>query len=168
MLALVLFLVAAAAGEFGPADWNWIGLTIMVATSLALVIVCTVPDHFLESHLWHHLMRTHVWTLAALLVARAAAPAIESFQPGAGQAWLLLAAACAIGLIPESGPHLVFVTLYAQHTIPFSVLLANSVVQDGHGMLPMLAHSRRTFVLVKSINGLAGLVPGALAMAFGY
>ena len=73
-----------------------------------------------------------------------------------------------IGLIPESGPHLVFVTLFARGAIPFSILLASSIVQDGHGMLPMLAQSRRTFVVVKAINFAVGLAAGAVALALGY
>jgi hypothetical protein len=52
--------------------------------------------------------------------------------------------------------------------IPFSVLLASSFVQDGHGMLPMLAHSRREFLLIKAINFSAGLLLGAAAMALGF
>ena len=56
--------------------------------------------------------------------------------------WWMLVIACLVGLIPESGPHLIFVTLFAQGVVPLSVLLASSIVQDGHGMLPMLAHSR--------------------------
>jgi hypothetical protein len=63
-------------------------------------------------------------------------------------------------VIPESGPHLVFVMLFAEGAIPFSVLVTSSVVQDGHGILPLLAESRREFVRVKAINMIAGLVLG--------
>jgi hypothetical protein len=62
----------------------------------------------------------------------------------------------------------VFVTLYAQGSIPLSILLASSVVQDGHGMLPMLADSRRAFVLIKAINLTVGLAMGAAALAVGF
>jgi hypothetical protein len=75
---------------------------------------------------------------------------------------LLILIACLVGIIPESGPHLIFVTLFAKGTLPFSVLLANSIVQDGHGMLPLLAHSRRTFFTVKAVNLIAGVVVGLL------
>ncbi|MBW2690526.1 MAG: hypothetical protein JRC99_11415 [Deltaproteobacteria bacterium] len=57
-------------------------------------------------------------------------------------------------------PHLVFLTLYTQSAVPFSVLLASSVVQDGHGMLPLLADSRRDFFRVKAINFAVGLALG--------
>ena len=48
--------------------------------------------------------------------------------------WVLLTGAL-VGIIPESGPHLIFVMLYAQGLVPFSVLLTSSFVHDGHGML---------------------------------
>jgi len=62
----------------------------------------------------------------------------------------------------------VFVTLYAQGSIPLSILLASSIVQDGHGMLPMLADSRRKFVVIKAINFAAGLLIGTVALALGF
>ena len=75
---------------------------------------------------------------------------------------LMLLVACLVGLIPESGPHLVFLTLYAQGATPFSVLLASSIVQDGHGMLPLLAESRQDFFRVKVINFAVGLLVGLI------
>lgn len=65
------------------------------------------------------------------------------------------------------GPHLVFVTIFAEDVVPFSVLLASSIVQDGHGMLPMLAHSRRAFIVIKLVNLIVGLAIGAAVMALG-
>jgi hypothetical protein len=62
---------------------------------------------------------------------------------------------------------LVFVTLFSQQLIPFSILLASSIVQDGHGMLPMLAESRKDFFLIKGINILIGLVIGMLLLFLG-
>jgi hypothetical protein len=72
-----------------------------------------------------------------------------------------------VGVIPESGPHLVFVTLFAQGILPFSVLVASSVVQDGHGMLPLLAESPWEFVTIKTVNVLAGFVLGGVLMLSG-
>jgi hypothetical protein len=79
--------------------------------------------------------------------------------------WAVLLVACLVGLIPESGPNLIFVTLYAQGLIPFSILVANSIVQDGHGMLPMLAHSRREFLRIKAITFAAAVAFGSIAMS---
>lgn len=74
--------------------------------------------------------------------------------------YVVLLVAVLIGIIPESGPHLIFVTLFAQGSIPFSILLASSISQDGHGMLPMLAESRRTFLAVKIVNIIYAFIVG--------
>jgi len=85
-----------------------------------------------------------------------------------GNQLVVLLIACLIGLIPESGPHLIFVTLFAQGMIPMSILLASSIVQDGHGMLPLLAESKRGFVYVKAINLIVGLVIGLIGYMTGW
>lgn len=168
--ALALFLLGVAAGELGPPEWNWIRVTLLLAGGISLWIAVTVTDHFLDEHLWKHVARWHVprvflWTFAAL-TATGPLTRLLADHPGAGaNPWLLTAAAAVTGIIPESGPHLIFVTLYAEGAIPFAALLANSVVQDGHGMLPLLAHSARDFVRVKAINLAAGLAAGAIALA---
>jgi hypothetical protein len=167
-LSLALFGGGVMQGQIGPASWGWVRVSLLVVSLTALFIVVTVPEHFLEEHLWKHVVRKHapgvfLWTFGALV---AAGPLISWFrldQPAQHSYWVLLAVACLAGLIPESGPHLVFVTLYVQGAIPFGVLLANSVVQDGHGMLPMLAHSRREFLKVKGINLGVGLLAGGVA-----
>ena len=80
----------------------------------------------------------------------------------------LILLACVLGIIPESGPHLLFVTFFADGKIPFSILLASSIVQDGHGMLPLLGDSFRAFTVVKAINVAIGLVVGLAALACGW
>jgi hypothetical protein len=171
--ALVLFAAATALGQIGPAAWNWVRISLIAVSTASLFVVVTVPDHFLEEHLWRHVAWKHaprvfLWTLGALVLSGP----VERFCKLSGSAqesnWLLLLMACLIGLIPESGPHLIFVTLYAQHAVPFGVLLASSIVQDGHGMLPMLAHSRQAFIAVKAVNFLLGLAAGAVAMSLGF
>lgn len=171
--ALLLFAGAVAAGLVGPPEWNWVRVSILAVSAAALLVTATVPDHFLEEHLWRHVAWKHaprvfVWTLGALALSGPLGKYLQLDGSGAESRWLLLIMACLIGLIPESGPHLVFVTLYAQHAIPFSVLLASSIVQDGHGMLPMLAHSRKAFVAVKAVNFAAGLVVGTAVMLLGW
>jgi len=62
---------------------------------------------------------------------------------------LLLLSAILIGLIPESGPHLIFVMMFAKGIIPFDVLLVNTIMQDGHGLLPLIPHSLRDSIYIK-------------------
>lgn len=172
---LAIFLAAVLFGQVGPEAWNWIRITVLVVTAVALFIVATVPEHFLEEHLWKHVALKHVpkvflWTLGALLVMHVLTERLHlagAIQEGK---WVVLSAACLVGLIPDSGPHIVFVMLFAQQepAIPFSVLLANSIVQDGHGMLPLLAHSRRAFLGVKTVNFVIGALVGAALMLVGF
>ena len=171
--ALALLIAGALGGEIGPAEWNWIRTTLLGVSTGALFIVSTVPDHFLDEHLWRHIARKHaprvfLWTLAALAAMHLFTEVLHLEDSIREETWIVLLVACLAGLIPESGPHLVFVTLYAQGSIPFSVLLASSIVQDGHGMLPVLAESRRAFALIKVINFLAGLLIGAAAITAGF
>ena len=169
---LIIFIISIVSGQIGPAEWNWIKVTFLIAAMISLLITATVPEHFLEEHLWNHVVRQHLprifaWTLGALLFMHV----LENYLHLEGlvreNLWSVLVIAGLTGLIPESGPHLVFLALYVEGTIPMSILLASSIVQDGHGMLPMLAHSRKTFVLVKLINLVVGLAIGATGLIFG-
>ena len=81
--------------------------------------------------------------------------------------WVFLVA-CIVGIIPESGPHLILVVMFANGLIPFSVLLASSIVQDGHGMLPLLSHSLKDTVAVKLISFLSGLLIGGSLYLLGW
>ncbi len=123
--------------------------------------------HFLETHLWEHVAKVHVprvfaWTFGAVLLMHVLVDHLHLEGWMQQNQLLMLLVACVVGLVPESGPHLVFLTLYSQGAVPFSVLLASSVVQDGHGMLPLLADSRRDFLQVKAINLVVGLGIGMI------
>ncbi len=150
----------------------WISITFLVVLSATLFIVLTVNDHFLEDHLWKHIVRKHflrilLWTFFTLLLVHLLN---LYFKPGdliADNLLLVLLIAVLVGIIPESGPHFVFVLLFASGNLPFSILLANSIVQDGHGSLPLLAESRKGFVIVKTINLVVGFIVGLAGLAIG-
>jgi len=78
--------------------------------------------------------------------------------------WVLLMSAI-LGIVPESGPHLLFAMMYAQGLIPFSVLFTSSFVQDGHGMLPMLSYSLKDTILIKIFNFMFGIAIGGVLLA---
>jgi hypothetical protein len=170
--ALGLFLSTLLLGKVGAEEDAWIRITLLLSSAVGLFIVITVSDHFLEEHLWKHVAQKHVpriflWTIGALIVTRLVT------QHADVEAWVqqghfvILLVACLVGIIPESGPHLIFVTMFAKGVIPFSVLLASCIVQDGHGMLPMLAHSRRGFIVVKAINFAVAFAAGLIGL-FGH
>jgi hypothetical protein len=59
---------------------------------------------------------------------------------------------------------MIFVTLYAAGIVPFPVLLASSISQDGHASLPLIAESRKSFLWAKLINCIVALAAGFLSM----
>ena len=135
----------------------------------SLFVILTVPDHFLEQHLWEHVIKKHLlriflWTFGALLAIHYLDNWLDISSWIQDNLYIVLIIAVLVGIIPESGPHLVFVTLFAQGTIPFAILLANSIVQDGHGTLPLLAVSGRAFIWLKVVNIVIGLVLGLLGL----
>lgn len=157
-------------------EWSGENILFLILSLLTLFIVLTVNDHFLEEHLWAHVIKKHflkvfAWTFGALLVLALLNhfANIEQWVDGNNYAmFIMLLIALLIGIIPESGPHYIFILLFIQGTIPFSILLANSIVQDGHGALPLLADSKRTFVYIKAINVFVGLLVGVLGLMAGF
>lgn len=129
--------------------------------------------HYLRQHIWHHIVRVHVWrvftwSFGALLVVHAGLQFcdLEAFLSNHMLLVLLLAALVAV--VPESGPHLMFVMLFAEGLVPFSVLLTSSIVQDGHGLLPLLSYSVRDTARVKVFNLVFGIVIGAVVYGLGW
>jgi hypothetical protein len=170
---LTLFFLAVLFGGTGHGEWDWVRWTMLAAAAMALFITAVVPDHFLEEHLFAHIARKHVpriffWTLGALAAVHFIVDRYTFTWGGETGQWVLLTAACVIGLIPDSGPQIIFVTLFVRGAAPFSVLLANSIVQDGHGMLPLLAHSRRAVIGIKALKFVMGFGIGVLGIIFGY
>jgi len=169
-VTLSFFFIMIAVGQIGPNEWNWMRISILLVSAISLFIVATVPDHFLEEHLWKHIARQHIpriffWTFGTLLVMYLIINELHFEDVIRDNQWIVLAGASLIGLIPESGPHLMFVTLYADGIVPFGIILASSIVQDGHGMLPMLAHSKRAFIIIKLINLVIGFFVGGIILA---
>ena len=58
--------------------------------------------------------------------------------------------------------------LFAEGLIRFSILLTSSVVQDGHGMLPLLSYSVEDSVKIKAFNFSFGIILGLIVFVFGY
>lgn len=170
---IVLLLIAVITGVIAGDEKLWIKISVTFVISVSLFIVVTVPEHFLKEHLWEHITKVHtprifLWIFGTLLVFHFLMSYINI------EAWItenmlyLLIIAVLVGIIPESGPHFIFITLFAQGIIPFSVLLASSISQDGHGMLPLLAESKRGFLGVKLVNMIYALIVGLIAYAIGY
>jgi hypothetical protein len=175
---LLLFLLASALygtliGVIGPEDWDWERITFVSLLGLAALIIITVPEHYLEEHIWNHITKKHLWRIflwsfGVLLLVDLGTKLwnLEAFVK-LHLFWVLLLAGLA-GLIPEIGPQFVFVMMFAEGLVPFSVLLTNSIVQDGHGTLPLLSHTVQDTLLVKLFKLVIGLALGVSLYSLGY
>ncbi len=172
LLALVSFLIVLTTGIVGPPTWNWKKLTLTVLLVITTVIAGSVPNHYLREHIWDHIVKNHLWrvflwSFFAFLIIQVGLKHwnLEMFVQ-THMAWILIISALA-GVIPESGPHMIFVMMFAQGLIPFSIFFTSSFVQDGHGMLPLLSYTVRDSVLIKLFNLVFGLLAGAVLFAIG-
>lgn len=176
---IILFAVALAAGwmehdhavpETGKirldllSEW-WMNLIFAILCIIMLIILCFRSDRFIKETLWHHVLQKHLpnifaWTFGVLLLIGILSEYIDLDRWVSDNTALMILLAVAIGIIPESGPHLIFVTMYASGIIPLPVLLASSISQDGHSSLPLLAEDKRSFVYAKLLNCIIALIVG--------
>ncbi|MCP4895518.1 MAG: hypothetical protein GY906_00975 [bacterium] len=189
LLAMALLVIGLITGVFahGAAEHVHTGHTLeqahqgldleawifLIVGLVGIVLVAVAPEHDLGEHLWrhlalHHAPRIFAWTASTLVIVAVLNYRfhLEALVEGRG-VWLLVGGAL-LGLIPQSGPHLVVITLFFSGQVPLSVLIANSVVQDGHALLPMLGISPRDAFLAKGANLAIGLAIGALIMIAGW
>ena len=152
---------------------RWLNILFVLVSLVALFIITVVQEHFLQEHLWGHIIRKHLpriffWTLGVLAILQVGGHFFDIDSWIQGNYLYIMLFAILIGLIPESGPHLVFITLFVNGTIPFSILLTNSIVQEGHTGLPLLAESKRGFFWMKAISVVVGLLAGLLGFFVGF
>ncbi len=173
LILIVSFLVLITTGTLGPSTWEWKRITFIFLSLCTFCIIMVCSEHYLESHIWDHIIKRHLfrvflWSFGALLFVHwgMAFWNLDAFIHE-HMLWVLLIGAL-MGIIPESGPHLIFVMMYAKGLIPFSVLFTTSFVQDGHGMLPLLSYSLKDSLLIKVFNLVFGLVVGGMFFAFGF
>ena len=164
---------AVMASHVNIFDEYWINLIFAIISLFAVWFIATASEHVVKEHLWEHVIRNHflsifLWTFGALLVIEIGLHYLDMESwINSNIAWMILLAVL-VGIIPESGPHMLFVTLFATGTVPFSVLLASSISQDGHASLPLLAENKAGFVKAKIINALVAAIFGYLCYFIGY
>ena len=150
---------------------DWMNVLFAGLSVVMLLVLIFGSDHFVEGHLWNHIVKKHLpvifaWTFGVLLVLGITLQYVDITSWISDNTVLMILLATLIGIIPESGPHMIFVTLFAAGVVPLPVLLASSISQDGHASIPLLAESRRSFVWAKIINCGVAIAAGLLAMLF--
>ncbi len=150
---------------------DWMNVLFAALSVIVLFVLIFGSDHFVEGHLWNHIVKKHLptifaWTFGVLLVLGIALQHIDIESWISDNTVFMILLATVIGIIPESGPHLIFVTLFAAGVVPFPVLLASSISQDGHASIPLLAESKKSFAWAKLINCVVAVAAGLTAMLF--
>ena len=171
LLLITIFLIGAG---FISHDMKlWVKITFIATLSIAFLIFATVPEHYLQEHIWKHIVKKHLlkvflWSLFAILFIHVGLEYLDLESLISGNMLWILVITALVGLIPESGPHLIVVMMFSQGLIPFSVLLTSSIVQDGHGMLPMFSYSVKDSLLIKAFNLIFGLAVGGFVYWIGF
>jgi hypothetical protein len=174
VLIIILFILGILVG--------WIVDEVIVKVKFKTCIDCKEQQihshkrgflHYLKEHIWKHILRKHLWktglwTFGALLFVEFGVQYLHLNSFSTQYPLLLLLFAALLGLITESGPHMIFISLFANGIIPFSVLFTSAFVQDGHGMLPMLAYSVKDSVLIKAMNLGIGTSLGLILFFMGF
>lgn len=163
--------IAEAAFHIDLLSEDWMNVLFAGLSIIMLFVLLFASDHFVDEHLWNHIIRKHLpvifaWTFGVLLVLGIALQYIDIEHWISDNTVLMILLATAVGIIPESGPHMIFVTLYAAGVVPMPVLLASCISQDGHSSIPLLAESKKSFLWAKLINCLVALLAGFTAMFF--
>ena len=108
-----------------------------------------------------------LWTLGTIVIIGVLMSYFDIASWVSDNTILMILLAAAVGVIPESGPHLVFVSLYAAGVVPLPVLMASCISQDGHASLPLLAQSRGAFIKAKLINVCVAVAVGLILLCIG-
>ena len=127
--------------------------------------------HFFKEHIFKHILKKHIWQIflwlfLAIFVIELLQGTINLDFTGQTMFYILIIA-CLVGLLPISGPNIFLVVMFSKGLIPFSVLLANSIIQDGHGLLPIVGFSMDDAVKIKIFNFIFGLIIGSVLLLMG-
>lgn len=175
-VGLAMFIAALASGglshdhedhdlEINLLSEDWMNVMFAGLSVIILIVLIFASDHFIEEHLWNHIVRKHLptifaWTFGVLLLVGIGLQYIDIDRWISDNTAMMILLAALVGIIPESGPHMLFVTLYAAGIVPLPVLLASSISQDGHASIPLLAESKKSFFIAKAINFAIALIIG--------
>ncbi len=151
LIGSILFLIFKIVLESGDITEH---IILIIVNLIATFVVLTVPEHYLNEHIWNHIAKRHLIrifmiTFSVLFIIELVDRFYDIQEIVSNHQNLIYLSAILVGLIPESGPHLIFVLMYSKGMIPFEVLLVNTIMQDGHGLLPLIPHSIRDAIYIK-------------------
>ncbi len=131
-------------------------------------------SHFIREHIYEHIIRKHIWKIFIWMFITLFVIGLfpDIFSQGRlmtiNKVYVLLFSAL-IGLIPSPAPNFLIFNIFVMHPASmFSVFLTNSIVQDGHGLLPILGYSLKDAVKVKVFKLIFGIIVGLIVLSIGY
>lgn len=173
---LLLFIIGFISGFI--ADW------FVVKFNIELKPKCLIKKHdvhefkikhFFFEHIYSHIIKKHLlkvvlWIFISIFLIEIVDKflIIDSSYFNGINGFMLLFFAAITGLIPFSGPNLIFISAFLNGTIPFSAFIVNSIVQDGHGLLPILGFSFKDAFYLKLFNAIIGLIIGVIIFLLGF
>lgn len=179
-VGVALFIAGLATGFLGDGEEaestglsllneDWMNLMFAALSLVVLGVIIFGSDHFIEEHLWHHIVTRHLpvtfaWTFGILAVIGIGLNFFDISGWISDNTALMILLATAIGIIPQSGPHMIFITMFAAGIVPMPVLLASCVSQNGHACLPLIAESKKSFIKAKALNCALALIVGFSSM----
>lgn len=145
----------------------WLNLLFAVIACITLLMTATAKEHFIKEHVWCHIIKKHLpivflWSFAAMIVCHIITDQIVITQYITDYMPAVVLLAALVGLIPEAGPHLAFIIMYASGALPFYVLLTSCISQQGHVSLPLLAESKRSWLITKALCFTIALAVGLI------
>ncbi len=175
--ALLIFAICLVLGIIAGYLADWVARKVKLKTCQPCEIEIHEEEelsikHFLKEHVYNHIIKRHLprlflWLFFTMLALQLILFKFDLATIMPQNTLLLIILAALVGIIPESGPHLIFLLLYFHGLAPFSVLLVSSIVQDGHGLLPLLSYSIKDTFYVKAFNVAFGLVVGLILFCIG-
>ena len=118
-------------------------------------------------HVLPHALRVFLWTFGVLLLVGFLQEKIDLGAWIQSHPAFSIVIAILVGLIPQSGPHMAFVTLFADGLLPLPVLIANCIVQEGHAGLPLLSESKSAWFRAKGIKVLLAAIVSTILTVIG-
>jgi len=176
--AILIFILCAVFGLIGGFTADRVVKWLRVDTSKPCVIEFHEEEfnakHFLKEHVYDHILKKHIpklflWIFLTMLAVDFLVSNfdLEPLISNLPELFLIIIAAL-IGIIPESGPHLLLLILYSKGLIPFSVLFVNTLSQDGHGLLPLLSYSLKDTIYVQIFTTAFSIIIGIVLYFSGF
>jgi len=175
--ALLIFAICALVGVIGGFFADKVVRIFKLKTCQPCEILIHEEEldfrHFLRTHAYEHIFKKHIpklflWIFFTMLAIDFLMKHfyLDTLISGLPKLALIVFAAL-IGILPESGPHLLFLLLFSRGLVPFSVLLVNTISQDGHGLLPLLSYSLKDTIYVQIYTTIFSLAVGLLLFLVG-